>query len=65
MSQKTNTSVEKRFKITKSGQVLHRTRNQNHFRAKKTGGLKRNARSESELANTQSTTVKNVYLPHN
>lgn len=65
MAQKTNTSVEKRFKVTKSGKVLHRVRNQNHFRAKKTGGLKRAARSENELASTQSTTVKNVYLPHN
>jgi len=65
MAQKTNTSVEKRFKITKRGKVLHRSRNQNHFRAKKTGGLKRNARSDNELANTQSTTVKNEYLPYN
>ena len=65
MAQKTNTSVEKRFKVTKSGKVLHRPPNQNHFRSKKTGALKRHARSENELATTQSADVKREYLPFN
>ncbi len=64
MAQKTNKSVEKRFKVTTSGKVMYRPRNQNHFRGKKTGSLKRHARSENELADTQSRKVKQKYLPH-
>jgi len=50
MSRKTNKSVAKRFKITKTGKVLYRSGPKNHFRAKKSSNVIRNSRSKKELA---------------
>ncbi|MDD2731973.1 MAG: 50S ribosomal protein L35 [Candidatus Pacebacteria bacterium] len=38
---KTRKSIKKRFKITKTGKILRRASGQDHFRAKKSGNLKR------------------------
>lgn len=46
---KTRKSIKKRFKITKSGKVLHRPKNQNHFRTKKSGKKIRQTRKWIEL----------------
>lgn len=46
---KTRKSIKKRFKITKSGKVLHRAKDQNHFRTKKSGNKIRKARKWIEL----------------
>jgi large subunit ribosomal protein L35 len=46
---KTRKSITKRFKITKSGKVLHKMPGQNHFRAKKTGNQIRQKRKFVEL----------------
>jgi len=49
---KTRKSISKRFKITKSGKVLHRPTGQNHFRAKKSGKKIRQSRGWIELDKT-------------
>ncbi len=64
MSKKTNKSAEKRFKVTKSGKVLHRKGPKNHYRGKKSGDQIRRARSRKELSNTQAKKIKKHYLPH-
>lgn len=46
---KTRKSIKKRFKITKSGKVLHRAPGQNHFRSKKSGKQIRQKRKLVEL----------------
>lgn len=46
---KTRKSITKRFKITKSGKVLHKMPGQNHFRSKKTGKQIRKKRKFVEL----------------
>ena len=50
MSSKTNKSVAKRFRITRTGKVLHRRGPKNHFRAKKSSNTIRNSRKNKELA---------------
>ena len=41
---KTRKSLTKRFKITKTGKVLRRASNQNHYKAKKSGDKIRKSR---------------------
>jgi len=38
---KTRKSITKRFKMTRSGKILYRFNEQDHFRARKTGNQKR------------------------
>jgi len=46
---KTRKSIVKRFKITKSGKILHRPVGQDHYQAKKTGEEKRKSRKWVEI----------------
>ncbi len=55
---KTRKSITKRFKITKSGKVLHRPPGQDHFRAKKSGNKIRKKRKWVELDKKTAKRVK-------
>jgi len=55
---KTRKSITKRFKITKSGKVLHLPPGQNHFRAKKSGKEIRNKRKLVELDKNTAKLIK-------
>jgi large subunit ribosomal protein L35 len=57
---KTRKSVSKRFKITKSGKVLHRPTGQNHFRAKKSGKKIRQSRGWIEMDKTTAKQIKKM-----
>ncbi|MDP3764452.1 MAG: 50S ribosomal protein L35 [bacterium] len=57
MGAKTNKSMAKRFRVTKNGKLMHRTPNQNHFRAKKSSNRKRNIGKGSAMAKPE---VKNI-----
>jgi len=55
---KTRKSIVKRFKITKSGKVLHRPLNQDHFRAKKSSKKIRASRGWVELEKGMAKRIK-------
>ncbi len=57
MGAKTNKSMAKRFRRTKNGKLMHRTPNQNHFRAKKSSNRKRSISKGSAMAKPE---VKNI-----
>ena len=61
---KTNKSVAKRFKITKTGKVMYRKPGLDHFRAKKSGKFRRNAGKWIELKGAYARTLKKM-VPHN
>lgn len=61
---KTNKSVKKRFKITKSGKVLFRPAGIGHFQAKKSGNQKRRNKGYTELKGSLAKQVKTM-LPYN
>ena len=47
---KTHRGAQKRFKVTKSGKIKHRSTNRNHILTKKAPGRKRQLRKMSTLA---------------
>ena len=47
---KNNRGAKKRFKVTKSGKIKHRSTNRNHILTKKAPGRKRQLRKMSTLA---------------
>lgn len=63
---KTRKSITKRFKIKKSGKVLHRPPGQDHFRAKKSGKKIRKKRKWIALDKTTAKKVKRAlkFAPH-
>ena len=60
---KTNKSFAKRLKVTKSGKLLRRQPNQNHFRAKKSRKTELHAKRLSEFT-LPSKKLQGHYLPH-
>lgn len=62
---KTRKSIIKRFKITKSGKVLHRPVGQDHYRAKKSGKKIRRTRKWIELSGSAAKKIKKMlkYAP--
>ena len=58
MKLKTRKSIIKRFKITKTGKILHRPIGQDHFRAKKSGKKIRQSRKWVELSKVDSKKIK-------
>lgn len=58
MASKANKSVRKRFRVTKTGKVLHRKGPKNHFRAKKSGDTIRNSRGKRSLAGPDAKKIK-------
>ena len=63
MKQKTNKSISKRFKITKSGKILKRVSGQAHFNSRESGKVGRNKRRDI----TASPTLRHfmdIAMPH-
>lgn len=46
---KTRKAIAKRFKIKKTGKVLHRTSGQDHFNSRERSKVTRNKRSDREI----------------
>lgn len=63
---KTRKSIQKRFKITKSGKVIHRLPGQNHFRSKKSGKQIRQKRRSVKLDKKTAKKIKKAakFAPH-
>jgi large subunit ribosomal protein L35 len=57
---KTRKSIKKRFKITKTGKVLRRAIGQDHYRAKKSGKKKREARKWVLVAKVDAKKIKKL-----
>lgn len=55
---KTNKSISKRFRVTKTGKVIKRKSGQAHFNSRETGNVKRNKRSDMCLSKTMQHFVK-------
>lgn len=55
---KTRKSIKKRFKITKKGKVLRRATGQDHYRSKKSGKKKRQARKMVKVSSSLAKKVK-------
>lgn len=51
--QKTHSGAKDRFRVTKTGKVLHRRQNRNHLAEHKPQRRKLRLRKDSELANPQ------------
>lgn len=49
---KTNKSIAKRYKLTKTGKIIKRTAGQAHFNQKETGKVGRNKRSDVLVSRT-------------
>lgn len=49
--------MAKRFRLTKNGKLMHRTPNQNHFRAKKSSNRKRSIKKDSAMAKPE---IRNI-----
>jgi len=58
MKPKTRKSIIKRFKITKTGKILRRTPGQDHYRAKKSGKVKRRKRKLVPLSKGEAKVIK-------
>lgn len=56
--EKTRKSILKRFKITRTGKVLHRPPGQDHFRAKKSGKRIRRFRKWITLSRAEAKRIK-------
>jgi large subunit ribosomal protein L35 len=50
MKQKSNRSAAKRFRITRSGKVLHRKATGNHMLTKKSGSRRRRVEGTAEVS---------------
>ena len=58
--QKTHSGTKDRFKVTKTGKVLHEKMNMNHILEKKTSKRKRRLNSEGELTGGDAKQVKKL-----
>lgn len=59
---KTKKIVRKRFKITKTGKVLHRAKGARHLRSKKSKSRQRRQDAPKELVNARFVRVVKRYL---
>lgn len=57
---KTQKSVAKRFKITKTGKVLKRKAGQDHFNSRESGKTKRKKRRDVEMSETLHRNIKEL-----
>ena len=57
---KTRKSITKRFKFTRSGKILRRIAGQDHYRAKKTGKQRRQARKLTTLSVPDAKKIKKL-----
>lgn len=47
---KSHQGTKKRFRVTKSGKIMHRTSGQDHFNSRESGKVTKNKRVDSSLA---------------
>jgi ribosomal protein L35 len=57
---KTRKSIIKRFKITKTGKILHRRCGQDHFNAKESGKIGINKRRDKKVAQADMKTIASL-----
>jgi large subunit ribosomal protein L35 len=55
---KTNKSISKRFRVTKTGKVIKRVNGQAHLNSRETGKERRNKRSDLAMSKTMHRFVK-------
>ena len=58
--QKSHSGAKKRFRVTKSGKVLHRRQNRNHLLEKKSSERKRRLQEEGQLQGGDRTRAKRM-----
>lgn len=63
MKQKTKKAVAKRFKITKTGKVLHRSQYSSHLKFKKSKNRIRRQKEPAQLLGLQAKKIKRL-LPY-
>jgi len=61
---KTQKSVSKRFKITKTKKVMKRKAGQDHFNSRESGKTTRNKRRDIEMSKTFEKNIKEL-MPYN
>ncbi|MDD3101706.1 MAG: 50S ribosomal protein L35 [Patescibacteria group bacterium] len=55
---KTNKAIVKRFRLTKTGKVVHKTCGQDHFNAREKGSKTKSKRADKSVYKTYAKTVK-------
>lgn len=63
MKLKTQKSVSKRFRITKSGKLFRKTAGQGHFNSRESGNVTRAKRSDAPAHQSDLKSIKQ-YLPY-
>ena len=58
MKIKTRKAVTKRFKVTKTGKIVARTANQDHFNSKESGDKTRKKRSDKQITSGIKKSIK-------
>jgi large subunit ribosomal protein L35 len=58
--QKTHSGVKKRFRVTKSGKILHRRVNRNHLLEKKSARRKRRLAGDGQLTGGDARQVRRL-----
>lgn len=57
---KTKKMISKRFKVTRTGKVVHRAAGQDHFNARETGSVRRAKRTDRVMSTAFTRTIKNA-----
>ena len=60
MKIKTKKAVAKRFKITKTGKVIARSANQDHFNSSESGNITRAKRSDKKITSGVKKSIKRM-----
>ena len=60
MAYKTNKTLSKRFKVTKTGKLIKRTCGQDHFNARDNGKKIRNKRRDRKMSEAYAGTIKKL-----
>jgi len=60
---KTNKSISKRVRVTKSGKLKIRTGGQDHFNARETGKVGRNKKSDKTISKANKRNIK-IAMPY-
>jgi large subunit ribosomal protein L35 len=57
---RTHSGAKKRFRVTRTGKVLHKRMNKNHMLSKKSGSRKRRLSRTGELTDANATKAKRL-----
>ncbi len=64
MKLKTNKTLSKRVKLTRTGKMIKRKAGQDHFNSRESGKVKRNKRKDVKIPKTLQKAMKDM-LPYN